>query len=280
MSNSTRPRLSLPILTDDDLASIAAPDGSPRRAGLVGEFGTAFQPWRLALKSRSLLAAPKGDGRIAIALPGWKAPEVTTAPVRGYLRSIGHDARGWGFGINQGDVEAKRDQMVVEVRELAERSGRPVNLLGWSLGGVVAREVARSAPESVHRVVIYGSPVIGGPTHTAGVGSYDVDEVARIRELQAQLDATTPVATPITAIFTRNDSVVDWRACIDRFSLDVTTVEVGSTHIGLGIDPDVWLTIAEALAETSGSPEPGPAAASGPAGTGSGSQSSQRPRQG
>jgi len=153
------------------------------------------------------------------------------------------------LGTNQGNVESLRDEMVKRVQQLAERSGRPVNLLGWSLGGVVAREVARSAPESVHRLVIYGSPVVGGPTHTAGVGTYADDEVARIRELQAHLDATEPVTTPITAIFTRNDSVVDWRACIDRFSLDVTTVEVGSTHVGLGIDPDVWLTIAEALAE-------------------------------
>lgn len=245
----SHPPLSFTPMTDDELAGIGPPDGSPRRAGLVGEFGTMFQPWRLALKSRALRNAPRGDGRVVIALPGWKAPEVTTAPVRGYLRSLGHDAHSWGFGINQGDVEAKRDEMVVKVRDLAERSGRPVNLLGWSLGGVVAREVAGSAPESVHRLVIYGSPIVGGPTHTAGVRTYPVDEVTRVRELQAHLDATEPVTTPITAILTRNDTVVDWRACIDRFSLDVTTIEVGSTHIGLGIDPDVWLTIAEALAE-------------------------------
>jgi len=250
MKSSTTPNLSLPTLTDEELASIGAPDGSPRRAGLVGEFGTALQPWRLALKSRSLRNAPRGDGRVAVALPGWKAPEVSTAPLRGYLRSIGHDARSWGLGINQGDVEAKRDEMVEQVRALAERSERPVNLLGWSLGGVVAREVARTAPEAVHRLVIYGSPVVGGPTHTAGVGTYDPDEVKRIRNLQVHLDVTDPVTTPMTAIFTRNDSVVDWRACIDRYSSNVTTVEVGSTHIGLGIDPDVWLTIAEALAES------------------------------
>jgi hypothetical protein len=237
------------VLNADQLDAIDAPDGHPRRAGLIGEFGTALQPWRLALKAPQLRSAPKGDGRVSVALPGWKAPEFTTAPLRGYLRSLGHDARSWGFGVNQGDVEAKRDEMIVSVRELAEVSGRPVNLLGWSLGGVVAREVARSVPDAVNRVVIYGSPVVGGPLHTAGVGAYEAEEVQRIRDLQAHLDATEPVATPITAIFTRNDTVVDWRACIDRSSLDVTTVEVGSTHVGLGIDPDVWLTIATALGE-------------------------------
>lgn len=237
------------VLTPDQLDVIDPPDGFPRRAGLIGELGTALQPWRLALNAPKLRAAPKGDGRISVALPGWKAPEFTTAPLRGYLGRLGHDARSWGLGINHGDVEARRDDMIVSVRKLAEASGRPVNLLGWSLGGVVAREVARSVPESVHRVVMYGSPVVGGPAHTAGVGAYPVEEVERIRELQAHMDATDPVATPITAIFTRNDTVVDWRACIDRSSLDVTTVEVDSTHVGLGIDPDVWLTIAQALAE-------------------------------
>ena len=190
-----RSQLTLPALSDDEIAAIDAPVGAPTRAGLIGEVGTILQPWRLALKSRSLRNAPRGNGRIAVAIPGWKAPEVTTAPLRAYLRSVGHDARGWGFGINQGDVEAKRDEMVITVRELSERTGRPVNLLGWSLGGVIAREVARSVPEYVHRVVIYGSPVIGGPTHTAGVGTYADEEVTRIRELQAHLDATEPVTT-------------------------------------------------------------------------------------
>lgn len=235
------------VLTPEQLLEIDQPDGSPTRAGLIGEFGTAMQPWRLAAKSSQLRRAPRGDGRVAVSLPGWKAPDITTAPLRAYLRSRGHDARGWGYGINQGDVEARRDDMVVKVRELADETGRAVNLVGWSLGGVVAREVAREAPDAVHRLVIYGSPVVGGPTHTAGVGTYPVDEVARIRNLQAQLDATDPVTVPITAIFTRNDTVVDWRACIDRASLDVTMIEVGSTHVGLGIDPDVWLAVAEAL---------------------------------
>lgn len=123
-----------------------------------------------------------------------------------------------------------------------------MNLVGWSLGGVVAREVARSRPELVHRVVTYGSPVLGGPTHTVGAASIGPEECRRITELQEHLDATNPIQVPITAIFTRNDGAVDWRARIDRSSVDVTMVEVASTHVGLGIDPDVWITAARALA--------------------------------
>lgn len=235
--------------TAQELDQIPPPMGPPKRAGLIAEIGTMFQPGRLLLNSPVLRSAPKGDGRISVFLPGWKAPDVSTLPIRGYLRSLGHDARSWGLGTNQGDVEVKRDEMIGIVEQLAEQSGRPVNVVGWSLGGVVSREIARNIPDSVHRVVTYGSPIVGGPTHTVGASTYDESELERIRRLQEHLDETDPIATPITAIFTRKDTAVDWRACIDRSSLDVTMVEVGSTHVGLGLDPDVWLAVAEALAE-------------------------------
>ena len=236
-------------LNPEQLAEIGPPVGAPTRAGLVGELGTVLQPTRLLLRSKALRSAPRGDGRISVFLPGWKAPEATTLPIRGYLRSLDHDTRSWGLGTNHGDVEALRDQMIPLVERLAESSGRPVNLVGWSLGGVISREIARSVPDAVRRVITYGTPVIDGPRYTAGASSYEAAELERISELQGNLDITQPIATPITAIFTRKDSVVDWRACIDRTSLDVTSIEVGSTHVGLGIDPDVWLAAALALAE-------------------------------
>lgn len=180
-------------------------------------------------------------------IPGWKAPEVSTLPMRGYLRSLGHDARGWGLGVNQGDVLGSRDSLTSTIERTAA-DGRSVNLVGWSLGGVIAREIARERPDLVHRVATYGSPVIGGPTHTVGAESYPEEELAEIRRMQRHLDRTSPIRTPVTAIYTRRDTVVDWRACIDRVSSDVTMIEVGSTHIGLGIDPDVWLVVADALA--------------------------------
>jgi hypothetical protein len=124
-------------------------------------------------------------------------------------------------------------------------------LVGWSLGGVVAREVARAIPERVSCVVTFGSPVVGGPTHTIAAATYGDAECRRVTELGRQLDADDPIGVPITAIFTRRDRVVDWRACVDHASPRVTHVEVGSTHMSLGIDPDVWWAVAEALVEHS-----------------------------
>jgi pimeloyl-ACP methyl ester carboxylesterase len=122
-----------------------------------------------------------------------------------------------------------------------------VALVGWSLGGVIAREVAREHPEAVRCVVTYGTPVVGGPTFTRGANRVDPNERARITALVEQLDADRPIAAPVTALLSRRDGVVSWTACLDLVSPRVEHAEVRSTHVGMGIDPDVWLTVARAL---------------------------------
>ena len=236
------------VLSREEIEAIDLPEGAPTRAGLVREAVTFLQPARLVFATPKLLTAPKGDGRSMIALPGYKAPDASMLPIRGFLENRNHQTNSWGLGVNRGDVEGTRDRMVPRVQALAEQSGRAVNLLGWSLGGVVAREIARLIPDAVHHVATYGSPIIGGPTHTVGAADYDPSERDRIYELQQYLDENEPIATPMTCIFTRNDNIVDWRSCIDRTSLDVTMIEVDSTHVGLGADPDVWLAVADAFA--------------------------------
>ena len=111
------------------------------------------------------------------------------APIGGYLRRLGHRTRGWGLGTNVDDVEQTRDRMIERVSEWAAADARPVNIVGWSLGGVIAREIARNIPDDVHRVVTYGTPALGGPSHTVGAASAGPDECARITELQEHLDA-------------------------------------------------------------------------------------------
>lgn len=171
------------------------------------------------------------------------------SPIGNYLRRLGHDTRDWGLGVNSSnDVEGTRDRLLERLPRLVEESGRPINVVGWSLGGVLARELARNAPDSIHHVVTYGTPALGGPSHTVGAPTIGRAECERITELQEHLDATDPIRVPITAMFTKGDGAVDWRACIDTASLDVMLIEVTSTHVGLGVDPDVWLATARALA--------------------------------
>ena len=206
-----------------------------------------WDAYRLAVAAPRLAKAPKGDGQPVILIPGWQAPQQTMAPLRRFLRSRNLDARHWGLGTNLGSPEADSEELVRRLENEVAGSGRTVALVGWSLGGVIARETARMAPEAVSQVITYGTPVIGGPTFTPAARIYGSTECQRIASLQAELDRERPIQRPITAIFTRRDKLVSWPACIDRTSPQVTHYEVGSTHVSLGFDPDVWGIIAQRL---------------------------------
>jgi pimeloyl-ACP methyl ester carboxylesterase len=174
--------------------------------------------------------------------------------MRAYLRALGYDARGWGFGTNTGDPRRDVERLTSRVQELADDRGSRVSLVGWSLGGVIAREVARRNPDVVRRVITYGTPIVGGPRFTAVARAYDPRASDAARVVAERLDAETPIRVPLTVVFTRRDGIVSWEACIDRSSPDVEHVEVYSTHLGMGIDPDVWRLVADRLA--AGSPVP------------------------
>lgn len=231
-----------------DTGSLARPSGPPTTRRALGELGSALDAVRLAGAVPRLSAAPRGDGHLVVDIPGWRAPEVTGLPLRRYLRRLGYDARGWGFGTNTGDPRRDVERLAARVLELVEEKGTPASLVGWSLGGVIAREVARRHPEAVRRVITYGTPVAGGASHTTiarasgGGADADADRVAR------RLDATSPILVPLTVLFSRRDGVVSWQACIDHRSPSVEHVEVSSTHLGMGFDPDVWAIVAERLA--------------------------------
>lgn len=229
----------------------SAPSGPPRR-GLRGEWRAGLEVARLVAATPTLWRAPRGDGAPVVLVPGWKSSPASMVPLRSFLRHLGHDARDWELGVNQGRPERDAARLAAQVARLASAAGRPVTLIGWSLGGTVAREAARQAPADLAHVITYGTPVVGGPTHTIGARSYGPEESARISSLVEKLDAASPISVPITAIFTRRDGIVSWRACIDRTSPEVRHVEVSSTHISMGIDPDVWRIIADRLAPTAG----------------------------
>jgi pimeloyl-ACP methyl ester carboxylesterase len=231
-----------------DVAGLGRPAGPPAARSVLSELGSGLAAMRIPAALPRLLTAPRGDGHTVVDIPGWKAPELSGAPLRAYLRSLGYDARGWGFGTNTGDPRRDVERLTRSVLELAGASGAPVSLVGWSLGGVIAREVARREPDAVRRVITYGTPVVGGPRFTAVARAYDAGASTAAEKVAQRLDAESPIQVPLTAVFTRRDGIVAWQACLDRTSPHVEHVEVFSTHIGLGLDPDVWRLVADRLA--------------------------------
>jgi pimeloyl-ACP methyl ester carboxylesterase len=234
--------------TPIDTAALERPSGPPTSWASFGELGSPLAAVRLLGAVPRLAAAPRGDDHLVVDIPGWRAPELSGAPLRRYLRHLGYDARGWGFGTNTGDPRRDVERLSRRVLELVDAKGSPASLVGWSLGGVIAREVARQHPDAVRRVITYGTPVTGGPRHTTVARAYRRGPDPDGHRVAERLDATAPIPVPLTIMFSRRDGIVSWQACLDHTSPDAEHVEVSSTHIGMGIDPDVWAVVADRLA--------------------------------
>ena len=239
------------LYTKNDTADLrsAPPDSSPSPSRAFGELLATGDLLRLLPKLPALANQPRGNGEPVTVLPGFSATDRSTSALRTYLRYLGYDARGWGLGKNRGDVPSLIPQVVDVVSRRAEREGRPIRLVGWSLGGYLAREAARDLPDCVEQVITLGSPIVGGPRFTATAAIYekrgtDFDEIERAIEEREQ----TPIRVPISVIYSKSDGVVAWRACIDRKNDDVEHFRVESTHIGLGFAPEVFSIVASELA--------------------------------
>lgn len=204
---------------------------------------------RLLLRFPELARQPRGHGRPVLILPGYGAGDGSTAILKTYLKLLGYRARGWGLGRNTGAVEESLPRILKRVASLARRGNQKVHLIGWSFGGFLARELARERADLIEQVITLGTPVIGGPKYTVVARSFrrrgiDVDAIAAEIELRNQI----LLDTPVVAIYSRNDAIVAWEACIDRNAPKVEHVEVRTTHLGLGFCPEVYQIIAQRLA--------------------------------
>lgn len=200
----------------------------------------------------SVLAAPRGDKRPIMLVPGYMAGDGYMRPLALYLHALGYRARGWGLGRNQGDVDhyvpLVAERLADLMRERPQDSA--YTLVGWSLGGCIAREVARLAPDTVREVITFGTPLSGGPKYTAPGRIYanrkgiDLD----LFEEDIHQRNSQGLKQPLTAIYSRGDGIVEWRASLDYYNRHTRHVQVRGTHLGLGYNPAVWRIIAERLA--------------------------------
>ena len=227
----------------------------PRLLASAFEGLTALEFARLAFLRPALGRLPRGDGGPVLLFPGFSADDASTLALRLVLRRLGHDARGWGLGRNVGDVPSRIEVVAELVEAEARRCGRPVALVGWSLGGYLAREAARERPEAVRRVVTLGSPVAGGPKYTRLAAFYrargaDLDGI----EAEVRAREAVPLRVPVTALYSRLDGIVSWRACVDETEALTENLEVRTTHFGFGFSTDVFRIVAERLAPSSAAP--------------------------
>ena len=225
------------------------PERVPSPTGLLSEALTVLELPRLALSLRSLAAQPRGRGEPVLVLPGFGAGDSSTFPLRSYLAALGYRVRGCGLGRNGGDVPALVPLVADLVGAVAAEIEQPVRLVGWSLGGYLAREAARERPDAVERVVTLGTPVVGGPKYTAVARAYEGRGID-LDAIEADVSARNrrPLETPVAALHSRRDAIVAWRACIDHHGRSVEHIEVATTHLGFGFSPEVFRIIAGRLA--------------------------------
>jgi len=219
-------------------------------------------PWELwsVLPSWPLLArAPAGDGHPVIVFPGLSASDGSTLPIRGYLQNLGYDISGWNQGYNFGPRAGILQTAKRQVMDTCEVTGEKVSLVGWSLGGIYARELAKELPDCVRSVVTMGTPFSGSHTSTNAWRLFELTSGKDItRELQ-QFDLPVAPPVPTTSIYSRTDGVVAWPASIQKPSKSnprTENVEVIASHIGLGLNPTAWWALADRLAQPEGQWKP------------------------
>jgi len=214
--------------------------------------GRAIHEFGAFLGALPLLSlAPRGDGHPVLVLPGLIATDNSTRPLRSFLRSKGYTVSGWGQGRNLGPRHGVREAMVDRLRELNDTHGRKISLVGWSLGGVYARQLAKMMPDRVRMVITLGSPFGGHPRATNAWRVYEMVSGHRASEEDLRFGGSLsePPPVPTTAIFSRTDGICAWQVCMEKASATSESIEVESSHCGMGHHPAAVYAVADRLAQ-------------------------------
>jgi pimeloyl-ACP methyl ester carboxylesterase len=219
----------------------------PALSNSLGELLTPLELAKLSLFWWRLPRNLKGYGKPVLLLPGLGAGERSMFVIREYLRFLGYTPYDWGLGRNGGQVEELLEKFTGVLANRHEEVGEPIALVGWSLGGVVAREAARDNPGAVSQVISLGTPLIGGPRYTSP-GPLMYSQAER-EEIEAKVSDRylVPLEMPVTSIYSKRDGVVAWQASIDHWSPNVDNIEVDTTHFGFGFSEKVLTLLAEIL---------------------------------
>jgi pimeloyl-ACP methyl ester carboxylesterase len=214
------------------------------------EFGATLLagPW--------LDQVPAGDGHPVLVFPGLMASDASTRPLRRFLERKGYVAYGWEHGSNLGPKEGVLEHCMARVRELRRQHGRKLSLIGWSLGGIYARELAKDFPRDVRQVITLGTPFTGHPRATNAWRLYELVTGHRIGAPEIHAPLRQPPPVPTTSIYSRTDGVVAWQCSVERRSPRTENIEVEASHFGIGLNALAWYAIADRLVQPEGAWQP------------------------
>lgn len=244
----------------------------PRALWAMLEFGRAVQEMATLLPAnRWLSALPRGDGHAVMTLPGFGGSDGSTALLRRYISRWGYSAHPWRLGRNMDPGSAKDIDSVLRfmgdvvrnvgghLRRIRRESGRPVTLVGWSLGGLYSRQLAAAYPDYVRQVITLGTP-FGDPRATI---IWPI--MQRMRDARDPTDsemsrwiemARVPIEVPMTVIWSRTDGIVHPSIACQPEGPLCENIHVPSSHAGFGVNPLAFYVVADRLAQPEGEWKP------------------------
>ena len=232
------------------------PDARPPSPLLMLAEGRAVLELASFYAMRPMLRTlPTGDGHPVLVLPGFMASNSSTKPMRALLTDLGYDVHGWELGRNVKIDSNRVAAMADQLKRLFVSSGRKVSIVGWSLGGVFARELAKMHPEAVRGVITLGSPISDDRNHTNARRLFEMlngKEPEPMKQGQfTGLGNAPPV--PTTSVLTKSDGIVHWRGSVQEPGSGQTeNIQVCASHVGLGVNPSVMVAVADRLSQAEG----------------------------
>lgn len=226
---------------------LAEPVAAPPLRRLIGELEYLVEPLRRLVRTGDAVA-PAAQPRTVMLLPGFATHPVRMRHLAASLHAAGHRVSHWGMGFNWGASAERFERAEKRMVELAERHGEPVALVGWSLGGLFAREIAKRRPDAVAKVVTMGSPFSHSPRANNVWRAYQFIAGHRVDEPPITVDLKAKPPCETVALWSPRDGIVHPRAACGRAGERDRAIALRCTHMGFAYDPQVIAAVLRELA--------------------------------
>lgn len=218
---------------------------------LLSEPGLAILEKGISIPYKKIFrSSAEGDGHPVMVLPGFMSTETSTKALRLYIEKLNYNVYDWGMGRNLGKIEYL-DLLLARLDEIYFQTGQPVSLIGWSLGGVYARQLAKERPDKVRQLITMGSPFSGltEPNNVSWLYSL-ISGGKKVKHINQAFLASLPAPAPVptTAIYSKSDGIVNWKMCMEAIETEIhQNIEVRGSHIGMGSNFSILKILADRL---------------------------------
>lgn len=219
----------------------------PSLRHLLGNVSMPIDLARSRARAGALSRAIKGDGRHVLLIPGLLASEQRMEMMRAILQAAGYSAHSWDMGRNLGPRPDTLEQIDRRVERIRREADAPVTLVGWSLGGLFAREYAKVAQEKVAGVITMGTPFSGDPRANHAWRLYQLVSGHPVDCPPFACDREVKPQVPTIALWSRRDGVIVPECAKGRPGERDRAIEVDCTHMGFAVAPEGILAVGKAL---------------------------------